>query len=171
MEKAGKRSLMTPEIKAMIGAEKTFSSQEEIGRATIHKFALAVGDPNPLYWDEEYARKTRYGGMIAPPTMIFELNHNIGDEVKEEDGGYSDKIVLPPPLTRFVRGGNEYEFFQPVRPKDKITVKRKISQIYEKEGKAGNLVFVHVEITYTNEKTELLGINRETFIFMPGKES
>lgn len=167
----GKESLITPEVKAMIGIEKTFSSPEEVGRATIRRFAIAVGDPNPLYWDEEFAQNTRYGGIIAPPTMIFELNHNLGDDISEEDGGYSDKILLPPPLTRFVRGGNEYEFFQPVRPMDKITVKRKISQIYEKEGKGGPLVFVIIELTYTNQKGELLGINRETFVFMPGKES
>jgi acyl dehydratase len=168
MEKA---SLISPEVKAMIGTEKIFSSLEEVGRATIRRFAIAVGDPNPLYWDEEFAKKTSYGGIVAPPTMVFELNHNLGDEISEEDGGYSDKILLPPPLTRFVRGGNEYEFFKPVRPMDKITVKRKISQIYEKEGKAGPLVFVIVEISYANQKGELLGINRETFVFMPGKES
>lgn len=166
-----KESLITPEVKAMVGTEKTFSSPEEVGRATIRRFAIAVGDPNPLYWDEAFAKKTPYGGIIAPPTMVFELVHNLGDEIKEEDGGYSDKILLPPPLTRFVRGGNEYEFFKPVRPTDKITFKRKISQIYEKEGKAGALVFVIIEISYTNQKDELLGINRETFVFMPGKES
>ncbi len=166
-----KESLITSEVKAMIGTEKTFSSPEEVGRATIRRFAVAIGDPNPLYWDEEFAKKTRYGGIIAPPTMIFELNHNLADEISEEDGGYSDKILLPPPLTRFVRGGNEYELFQPVRPTDKIKFRRKISQIHEKEGKGGNLVFVIIEITYTNQKGELLGINRETFIFMPGRTS
>jgi acyl dehydratase len=167
----GKETLITPEVKAMIGTEKIFSSPEEVGKATIRRFAIAIGDPNPLYSDEEFAKATSYCGIVAPPTMLFELNHNLGDEISEDDGGYSDKILLPPPLTRFVRGGNEYEFFQPVRPTDKITLKRRISQIYEKEGKTGNLVFVIIEITYNNQNGELLGINRETFIFMPDKKS
>jgi len=158
---------VTPEVEAMVGSEKVFSSREELGRTTIRRFAVAVGDPNPLYRDEEFARKTWYGGIIAPPTMIFELVHNVEDEISEEDGGYSDKVLLPPPLTRFVRGGNEYEFFKAVRPTDKITVKRKIFQILEKQGKSGALVFVIIEITYTNQREEILGINRETFIFMP----
>jgi acyl dehydratase len=166
-----KQTLVTPEMESMVGSETVFSSPEELGRATIRRFALAVGDPNPLYWDEEFANKTQYDGIIAPPTMIFELNHNLADEISEDDGGYSDKVLLPPPLTRFVRGGNEYEFFQAVRPTDKITVKRKISQIFEKEGKGGALVFVIIELTYTNQHGELLGINRETFIFMPDKAS
>ena len=162
-----KDSFVTPEVEAMVGSEKTFHSDGELGRTTIRRFAVAVGDPNPLYRDEEYAKKTRYGGIIAPPTMIFELVHNVEDEISEEDGGYLDKVLLPPPLTRLVRGGNEYEFFQAVRPTDKITVKRKVSQIREKQGKSGALVFVILEITYTNQREEILGVNRETFIFMP----
>jgi acyl dehydratase len=162
-----KESLITQEIEAMVGKEEVFSSPEEIGRATIHRFAAAIGDSNPLYLDEEFARNTRHGGIIAPPTMIFELNHNLGGEISEEDGGYLDKITLPAPLTRFIRGGNEYEFFQPARPEDKITLKREVTQVFEKRGKAGPLVFVKIEITYTNQKGELLGINRETLIFMP----
>ena len=160
-------SLITPEIKALIGKEEVFSSPEEIGRATIRRFAMAVGDPNPLYWDEAYAQKTKFGCVISPPTMIFELNHNLGGDVSEEDGGYTDKVILPPPLTRFIRGGNEYDIFQPVRPDDKITLKRKICEIFEKKGKAGMLVFVIVEFKYFNQKAELLGINRETLVFMP----
>jgi len=160
-------SLITPEIKAMVGKEEVFSSPEEIGRATIRKFAAAMGDTNPLYWDDEFAKTTRYGVMISPPTMVFELNHNLRGGVSEEDGGYLDKVTMPPPLTRFIRGGNEYFFFKPVRPDDKITVKRKISNIYEKKGKAGTLVFVIIDFTYNNQEGELLGTNRETLIFMP----
>jgi len=33
----------------------------------IRRFAQAIDDPNPLYYDEEYAKKTIYKGIIAPP--------------------------------------------------------------------------------------------------------
>jgi len=164
------QSLITPEIRGLVGKEEVFSSPEELSRASIHRFAVAVGDPNPLYYDAEFAVNTRHKGIVAPPTMIFETNHNIGDE-RLEDGGYASRIMLPPPLTRFVRGGNEYEIVQSARPDDKITMKRKIAEIYEKEGKKGNLVFVIIEMTFFNQKEELLGINRETLIFMPAKKS
>ena len=166
----GKESLITPEIRDLVGKEEVFSSPEELGRASINRFAVAVGDPNPLYYDAEFAENTRYGGIIAPPTMIFETNHNIGDEILE-DGGYASRIMLPPPLTSFVRGGNEYEIVQSARPDDKITMKRKIAEIHEKEGKAGTLVFVIIEMKFFNQKEELLGINRETLIFMPAKKN
>ncbi|MFC2042452.1 MaoC family dehydratase N-terminal domain-containing protein [Chloroflexota bacterium] len=166
----GHESLITPEIKDLIGKEEVFFSLEELGRSTIHRFAVAVGDPNPLYYDEEFAEETQYGGIIAPPTLIFELNHNIGDKILE-DGGYASRITLPPPLTSFIRGGNEYDIVQPVRPDDKITMRRRISEIYEKEGKAGTLVFVIIYMEFSNQKEELLGRNRETLIFMPTKAS
>ena len=36
----------------------------------IMMFARAVGDPNPIYSDDEYAKGTEPGGIVAPPTFI-----------------------------------------------------------------------------------------------------
>lgn len=33
-------------------------------------FARAVGDPNPIYSDPEYAAASEVGGIIAPPTFV-----------------------------------------------------------------------------------------------------
>ena len=164
-----KTSAITPEMRNMVGKEHTFSSPEELGRATIHRFARAIGDLNPLYLDEDFAKKSRHRGIIAPPTMIFELTHNIGDEISEEDGGYQDKVTLPAPFSRLIRGGNEYEFCRPPRPTDKITVKRKITKMLEKQGKAGPMILGEVELTYSNHQGQILGKNRETYIFLPEK--
>jgi len=35
----------------------------------ILMFARAVNDPNPIYSDAEYARKTEVGAILAPPTF------------------------------------------------------------------------------------------------------
>jgi 3-hydroxybutyryl-CoA dehydratase len=35
----------------------------------IQNFARAIGDMNPLYFDEDYAKKFAYGGLIAPPSI------------------------------------------------------------------------------------------------------
>src|SRR4030042_6455742 len=39
----------------------------EVEKGFIKRFADAVEETNPLYWDEEYAAKSRYGLIIAPP--------------------------------------------------------------------------------------------------------
>ena len=40
-----------------------------IEKGHIMMFARAIGDENPIYYDEEYAQD-RLGGIIAPPTFI-----------------------------------------------------------------------------------------------------
>lgn len=158
-------SVITPEIEAMVGKERVYPGSEAIGWALIKRFAIAVGDTNPLYLDEEYAGKSRYRGIIAPLTMVFELNHNIGLEIGEDGAAIDAFGRLPPPFETVIRGGNEYEFYQLVRPDDIVTTTQKIAQIYERQGKAGPMVFVVNELTYRNQRGEKLGLNRETVIY------
>ena len=35
----------------------------------IQRYARSIGDMNPLYFDEEYAKTTRFGGLISPPSI------------------------------------------------------------------------------------------------------
>jgi len=42
----------------------------EITKSTIRRFAYGIGDDNPLWIDEEYAKKTKYGSIIAPPIIV-----------------------------------------------------------------------------------------------------
>src|SRR5213592_1669078 len=39
----------------------------EATRDAIYHLALAIGDLNPLYVDEDYAQNTRWGTLLAPP--------------------------------------------------------------------------------------------------------
>ena len=38
-------------------------------------FASAIGETNKIYYDEEYARKTPLGGVIAPPSFPIAAAH------------------------------------------------------------------------------------------------
>ena len=40
-------------------------------KRAIARFADAIGDPNPLWKDQVYAKNTRYGNIVAPPSWIF----------------------------------------------------------------------------------------------------
>lgn len=42
-----------------------FSKTLRLTEAEIASFATAVGDPNPIHHDAEYAAGTRYGGIVA----------------------------------------------------------------------------------------------------------
>ena len=98
------------ELKKMVGREMRITSPDEIGKAGIRSFAQAQGDMNPLYYDEEYASGTRYGGIIAPPTLVCETLQYMVGEV-DETGGAAGRFGLPVGME--IRAANDYEFYQP----------------------------------------------------------
>jgi acyl dehydratase len=153
-------SSLLEELKGLEGHEISFTDEHEIEKGMIKRFAMAIEDPNPMYRDEEFANP--YGGIIAPPTFLFEWNHHTVLRVSERGAAVGGREL---PL-RMVRGGNEYEFFQPLRPGDVINSKSRVAQVYDKEGRSGKLVFLIGETTYTNQRGELLGTNRETIILL-----
>ena len=142
--------------------ESGYAAPEEVGHASIRKFAQAIGDLNPLYIDRKAAEAGPYGGVVAPPTFVCETTQYYRGDVDEE-GGFADRLSLP--FGQVIRGANEYTFHRPLRPDDVITARWRISDIYEREGRTGYLLFVVVDITYKQQHGELLGENRETLIY------
>jgi len=46
-------------------------NNEQATWTAIRKFADGIGDANPLWTNAEYAKNTRYGMQVAPPSWIF----------------------------------------------------------------------------------------------------
>ena len=155
-------SLLTPDIKAMVGLETNLPNLESIDKTTIIRYVQAISDLNPLYIDEEYAKETDYGGIIAPLTFIFDVipaATEIGD-----DGRDVTRIALPG--FKVARGGNEYQFLEPARPGDVIMRRRKIVDVFERDSKkVGKIIVIVYDTTYSNQDARALGINRETLLF------
>ena len=150
-------SLLTEELKTWIGREAHYPAREELGRASIRYFALAIGDDNPLYVD----------GAVAPPTLICETNQ-YAHQVPNADGYIGHEWHLPVPNTRLVRAGNDYEFMRPVLPTDRISVTWKLESIVEKpSSRGGTQLFVSSVGRYRDAKGEVVAINRETIVVQP----
>src|SRR5262245_1462524 len=59
---------ITPEIKALIGVEgEPQTSWEPVERSEVRRFAQAVMDDDPIFWDVAYVKDMRYGAVVAPP--------------------------------------------------------------------------------------------------------
>lgn len=43
----------------------------EVTRDAVRHWAWAVGDRNPLYLDEAYAKASIHGGLLCPPSMLY----------------------------------------------------------------------------------------------------
>jgi len=117
----------------------------EIERGMISRFAQAIDDPNPLWQDEEYAKKTRFGGIIAPPTFISGTGF---EQIQQVLASISSGTIL--------HGSTELECYQPIRPGDVVTATTKITNIRERQGKMGKTAFMTFDTTYKNQRQELV---------------
>ncbi|MDP6666377.1 MAG: MaoC family dehydratase N-terminal domain-containing protein [Dehalococcoidia bacterium] len=144
-------TVIDDELRSFIGLE-TKPATYEIEKHAVARFACAIGDPNPVSWDEVAARKSSYGGLIAPPTFLRSLL--AGDLPKP----------YPEPFAHVLDGGSSYRFFEPVRVGDRITVTRKIVDLFEKHGRMGTMLFKISETSYVNQLGQLAATQTTTTI-------
>ena len=160
-------ALLTEELKGWIGREVHYPAREELGRASIRYFALAIGDENPLYVDDAYARQAGHPSVIAPPTLVCE-SCQYAHQKPNADGYIGHEWRLPVPNTRTVRAGNDYEFMRPVLPTDRISVTWTLESIVEKpSSRGGTQLFVSSVARYRDAQGEVVAINRETIVYQP----
>ncbi len=161
--------MLPEEVTKFIGLTST--SIFEVEKEVIRRFADAVDDSNPLYWDEEYAKKSRYGSIIAPPGFISSYWFSgrptrwPNREAITTEAIFSLRSALDKAgFSRILDGGIEYEFFGPVRAGDTITVSSMIKNIIERTGQTGKMAFIVNDITYTNQNGDLVAKARSTLI-------
>ena len=159
-------SLLTDELRDLVGCEATYTAPEPLGRAAIRYFALAVGDDNPVYTDDEAARAHGYDGVIAPPTLVCETNQLVG--LPRDDNGFAGHAFeVEVPGTRQVRGGNSYRFHRPVRPDDVVTVTWRVTDVAERTtGSGARMVVLTSTATFTDAEGALLVENEETLVYL-----
>jgi acyl dehydratase len=116
----------------------------------IRQFAWGIGDDNPLWHDLEYARKSRYGHIIAPPFFLYGVSAPQGMEGL-------------PGVHAFHCGCN-WEWFQIIHVNDRFTCVDTPTDLVEKHGKMGGRQFLQLGKTiYRNQRGEIVAINkRET---------
>jgi acyl dehydratase len=150
--------LLSDELKQFIG-RAVDTSVFEIEKEPIRRFADAVGDPNPLYWDEDYARKSRYGSLIAPPGFLSSLWFS-GRSVKWGPKERPTESLGPPALMnalylagyhKILDTGIDYEFYQMVKAGHTITAVSTVKDIMERSAKEGKVVFLVTETIFTDQ--------------------
>jgi len=159
-------SLLTDQVRSFLHQKASYTAPEPMGRSAFRYFARAVGDDNPLYDDVEFARAAGYRDVIAPPTLICETNQYV-DRPRDEDGYIGHTWNLPLEGCRQVRGGNSYEFFQPLYPDDVVRADWEITAMEERTSGGGHPMLVVTSVArYSNQYGDLLATNTETLIYM-----
>ena len=124
----------------------------DVEKGAIRKFVEAIGDDDPIYYDEKAAQAAGFKTIPAPPTFLCTFRTQ----------------ALPDLNIRFGRvrlnGGNEYEYRQPIYAGDTITVTAKYGDVTERTGRSGTMVFITTDLTFTNQHGEVVATGRNTGI-------
>jgi acyl dehydratase len=154
--------LVPDSSRALIGAVTSGPVTAEITAKESQRYAQAVDDLNPIYFDEAAARAAGYRTLVAPPTFV---DHAVvvGRPVSEvrEDGMFKSpgrQVAIG--LKRVMFGGQEWDFVSPVYVGDTITATQRLAAIDEKSGSKGPFVLVSWETEFVNQDGNLVARSR-----------
>ena len=139
-------SVLTSEVLDYIGRQSE-PRRELVTRRDIRKYAVATDNRQRKYID----------GDEAPPMFHVPLFWDVVPLDQLTPDGVSIDSLLPKfPLEKAMAGGLKIEYHKPVCPGDWLTATRTLTDIYEKEGRSGPLIFYEVVMDVKNDEGELV---------------
>jgi acyl dehydratase len=149
------------EYNKQLGKDVPLKANADASKDNIVLFADAIGDSNPLWSNEDYAKKSRYGSIIAPPMFFYKINHGTLPAEKAN-------ITLPIENIAGMYSGAEFEFYKPVFAGDSFTIKAKAYSIVRKDTKTrGPILFTQSEVFYFNQRGDKVAMNRSLIAKVP----
>ena len=146
---------MTEELLSHIGRSSA-PRREIASRREIRKYSIATGWKKKEYLD----------GDVAPPLFHVALFWDIVElDQLAPDGVSIDRLLPKFPLEKAMAGGLSIEYFRPIMAGDELIATRTLTDIYQKEGSQGPIIFYEVvmrvetaagELVLTEKTTRLL---------------
>jgi hydroxyacyl-ACP dehydratase HTD2-like protein with hotdog domain len=142
----------------------------------IMTFARAVGDPNRIYYDEEYAASTEPGQVIAPPTFVrasaqFDPNYPLRPKIGESWHGSGRTPSGVVSTNGSTSGGTglhaeqHFEYHRDVHVGDVLTLTERAGERWEREGRRGGTLAFQENITeYRNQHGDLVVTSRSVVV-------
>jgi acyl dehydratase len=158
--------LIPPEALQMIGKD-TGARTGVVYKKEFQRWAAAVNDLNPLYFDEDFAKRHGYRDVVMPPLFLSQVLQGVTFiDTLRPDGipGARGEGDIPLRAERRMAGGDETEFFQPIYPNDVLTARSRILNIEEKLGRSGAFVLVTRETEYRNQDGVVVALGRSSII-------
>jgi len=137
-----------------------------VTRIDIARFARATGETNPVHFDPAAAVAEGYPDVVAPtmfPYVIRMHATTLGSPLEEDGSPSSD--VPPLPTRRAMAGETSMSVGAPIVAGDVITVRKRLADMYEKQGRSGALVFVVMDYIFMNQRGEEAARERFTRIY------
>lgn len=143
-EEENVEALLTEDVLANIGKAAP-TKKEVVTRRDIRKYSVATGQRLRKYLD----------GDEAPPLYHMSLFWDVVELDQLTPDGVSIDGLLPKfPLERAMAGGLKIDYHRKIKPGDVLHADRTLTDIYEKRGSSGPLIFYEVIMEVTTEQGE-----------------
>lgn len=114
-----------------------------VERGAVRRFAEAVAATSPLYVDEDAARSSRYGRLLAPPTFP-----------RTFDYGRIEGLELP--SAGLIHGEFRISYERPLLVGEELLCRMRLKDSYDKQGRRGLLGFLVFERTGEDSDGQLV---------------
>jgi acyl dehydratase len=134
----------------------------------IRRWCAAMGERNPLYLDEDYARTTPYGGIVAPPAMleVWTMGGYQADGGREHGNLVGIEELDAAGFTAVVATNLKQEYLRYLRPGDRIRQQVFFEEVSEEKRTAlGSGHFLNYRYEFTTADGTPVG--RMRWILVP----
>jgi len=144
----------------------------DVRLSLMQKWATMNADYNALWFDEEYARQSRWGGIIAPPLFLLTLDDGTNpcaylvEDVLQPSPNPTLNLTKYPTFRGVMQISSEWEFLEPLRPGDFITWVSTPSEIYWRSGQRFRLLFLWGETVFSNQADQTVARSRVGGVYM-----
>jgi acyl dehydratase len=152
------QTLDTSDVDKWIGKPIIFAEFWDPCNATdIRRWVQAMDYANPLHWDEEFARRSQFGGIVAPQSFTVAMDYG---------HGCHPSCVGKIPGSHLIFAGEEWWFYgTPVRPGDKLVQERSFAGYKVTDTAfAGPTMFADGDTVHRNQHGALVAKERATSI-------
>lgn len=119
----------------------------EVDKSRLRLFAKSIGEQRPEYHDETAAQRLGHRSLLAPPTFGYCLG-------ADDPAGLQFLDDLGIPIGRMLHAEVSLVHHQPIVAGDRLTVTRRVADIFAK--KSGALEFVRFEMAIRDARDERL---------------
>jgi acyl dehydratase len=156
---------ITPEMQAVVGVESP-PWTHEVTTTSVRAFARGVGYTDPVYFDEDEAKKRGYRSLPAPATYLGTPIFIPGKSNDTFSGPLQTGPRLKHGLKNVLDGGAETEYLGDICAGDTLTVTSKVADLAVRESKTtGAMLIVTTETTCTNQDGEVVARQRSQGLF------
>jgi len=129
----------------------------DVEKGAIRRFVEAIGDPNPIYVEEEAARAAGFASLPAPPTFpaVLAMNERF-------------RHALDLGTRSLLHGEQQCEYGRPIVAGDRITVVSRVADVQERPSASGPMDILVLEDEGRDAQGALVFRTRATFVIRRG---